>query len=227
MTTLICWMVVAILMLCSSSVQCFQTVSSLSTSSCRALFTCDSTVSSHHHTHLRVTPYSSDSRTRTTTLMMAVEEDDTLLTSKSSSSSTAAETSISLEQVTPPKAAVKCPDCDLCDGSGRSVHIDVYWSVLVVIADCLLLKYKFTIRRLILFLVFSAILMVQFRTSLSLCRPSLLFFRISGGIGAILDWWPIKAYRPCPNFIERGGSYTRSGQGLDEIAFGRDSKFRK
>mmetsp|Transcript_23717 Transcript_23717/g.44069 ORF Transcript_23717/g.44069 Transcript_23717/m.44069 type:complete len:160 (+) Transcript_23717:131-610(+) len=66
-----------------------------------------------------------------------------------------------------PKAPVKCPDCDLCDGSGR----------------------------------------------------------ISGGIGAVLDWWPIKAYRPCPNFIERGGSYTRSGQGLDEIAFGRDSKF--
>lgn len=64
---------------------------------------------------------------------------------------------------------VVCPDCDLCDGSGR----------------------------------------------------------ISGGIGAVLDWWPIKAYRPCPNFIERGGKYARSGQGLDEIAFGRDSKFEK
>jgi hypothetical protein len=62
---------------------------------------------------------------------------------------------------------VTCPDCDLCDGSGR----------------------------------------------------------ISGGIGAVLDWWPIKAYRPCPNFIERGGQYSRSGQGLDEIAFGRDSKY--
>jgi hypothetical protein len=68
----------------------------------------------------------------------------------------------------PPKD-VPCPNCDLCDGSGR----------------------------------------------------------ISGGIGAVLDWWPIKAYRPCPNFIERGGKYNRSGQGLDEIAFGRDSKFQK
>lgn len=68
----------------------------------------------------------------------------------------------------PPKAAVKCPDCDLCDGSGR----------------------------------------------------------ILGGIGTVLDWWPIKAYRPCPNFIERGGRYVRSGQGLDEIAFGRDSTFQ-
>lgn len=67
----------------------------------------------------------------------------------------------------PPPPAVKCPDCDMCDGSGR----------------------------------------------------------ISGGIGAVLDWWPIKAYRPCPNFIERGGFYARSGQGLDEIAFGRDSKY--
>ncbi|KAG7355530.1 hypothetical protein IV203_000216 [Nitzschia inconspicua] len=76
---------------------------------------------------------------------------------------------------TPPKeeeevvVVVPCPDCDLCDGSGR----------------------------------------------------------ISGGVGAVLDWWPIKAYRPCPNFIERGGKYTRSGQGLDEIAFGRDSTFQK
>lgn len=67
----------------------------------------------------------------------------------------------------PPKPAVKCPDCDLCDGSGR----------------------------------------------------------IAGGIGAVLPWIPIKAYRPCPNFIDRGGFYERSGQGLDEIAFGRDSTF--
>jgi len=49
--------------------------------------------------------------------------------------------------------------------------------------------------------------------------------RIEGGIGTILTFWPIKAYRPCPNFIENGGFYTRSGQGLDEIAFGRDSKY--
>jgi len=58
-----------------------------------------------------------------------------------------------------------------------------------------------------------------------LCQNKNKWNRISGGIGAVLDWWPIKAYRPCPNFSERGGSYTRSGQGLDEIAFGRDSKF--
>ncbi|KAL3803998.1 hypothetical protein ACHAWO_001502 [Cyclotella atomus] len=64
------------------------------------------------------------------------------------------------------KEAVRCPDCDLCDGSGR----------------------------------------------------------ILGGIGTVLEWWPIKAYRPCPNFVDRGGKYVRSGQGLDEIAFGRIQK---
>ena len=76
----------------------------------------------------------------------------------------------SVEAIESPRAAdVKCPDCDLCDGSGR----------------------------------------------------------IIGGLGAIelFSWWPIKAYRPCPNFIERGGQYVRSGQGLDEIAFGRDSSY--
>uniref|UniRef100_A0A7R9ZQN7 Uncharacterized protein n=1 Tax=Craspedostauros australis TaxID=1486917 RepID=A0A7R9ZQN7_9STRA len=67
----------------------------------------------------------------------------------------------------PPPVAVKCADCDLCDGSGR----------------------------------------------------------ILGGIGVIFPWWPIKAYRPCPNFIEKGGLYQRSGQALDEIAFGRDTKY--
>ena len=49
--------------------------------------------------------------------------------------------------------------------------------------------------------------------------------RILGGIATVLTFWPIKAYRPCPNFIERGGRYVRSGQGLDEIAFGRDSTY--
>lgn len=66
-----------------------------------------------------------------------------------------------------PVKEVVCPNCDLCDGSGR----------------------------------------------------------ILGGIGVVLPWWPIKAYRPCPNFIAAGGQYQRSGQGLDEIAFGRDSTF--
>ena len=49
--------------------------------------------------------------------------------------------------------------------------------------------------------------------------------RIEGGIGVILKFWPIKAYRPCPKLIENGGFYQRSGQGLDEIAFGRDSRY--
>jgi len=44
---------------------------------------------------------------------------------------------------------------------------------------------------------------------------------IAGGIGALVPWIPIKAYRPCPNFGNRGGSYQRAGQGLDEIAFGK------
>lgn len=52
-------------------------------------------------------------------------------------------------------------------------------------------------------------------------------FRIEGGIGTVLKFWPIKCFRPCPNFIENGGFYTRAGQGLDEIAFGRDSKYDK
>mmetsp|Transcript_28174 Transcript_28174/g.42625 ORF Transcript_28174/g.42625 Transcript_28174/m.42625 type:complete len:115 (+) Transcript_28174:103-447(+) len=51
--------------------------------------------------------------------------------------------------------------------------------------------------------------------------------RIMGGIGLLLPWWPIKAYRPCPNFIEQGGKYIRTGQPLDEIAFGRDSTYDK
>jgi hypothetical protein len=54
---------------------------------------------------------------------------------------------------------------------------------------------------------------------------SLRLSRILGGIGVIAPWWPIKAYRPCPTFTDRGGIYQRSGQGLDEIAFGRDNSF--
>jgi hypothetical protein len=72
-----------------------------------------------------------------------------------------------VKKKTPAANAVVCPDCDLCDGSGR----------------------------------------------------------IAGGLGAVLPWLPVKAYRPCPNFVDRGGVYQRSGQGLDEIAFGRDSTY--
>lgn len=45
--------------------------------------------------------------------------------------------------------------------------------------------------------------------------------RVAGGMGAVVDWWPIKAYRPCPHLIAARKSYTRKGQSLDEIAFGR------
>jgi len=33
--------------------------------------------------------------------------------------------------------------------------------------------------------------------------------------------WPIKAYRPCPKAAEKGIEYTRKGQGVDEVMFGR------
>ncbi len=45
--------------------------------------------------------------------------------------------------------------------------------------------------------------------------------RILGGLAAIelFAWWPIKAYRPCPECASRGVRYRRSGQTLDEIVF--------
>ncbi|KAK7358508.1 hypothetical protein VNO77_00437 [Canavalia gladiata] len=47
--------------------------------------------------------------------------------------------------------------------------------------------------------------------------------RIQGGIATVpgFGWWPIKAYRPCPAFVESGGRYRRQGQSMDEVAFGR------
>ncbi|CAN6839633.1 unnamed protein product [Brassica oleracea] len=47
--------------------------------------------------------------------------------------------------------------------------------------------------------------------------------RIQGGIATVpgFGWWPIKAYRPCPGFVEAGGRYRRIGQSMDEVAFGR------
>lgn len=45
--------------------------------------------------------------------------------------------------------------------------------------------------------------------------------RIIGGLGAFVQWWPIKAYRPCPDFLKTKKTYQRAGQSLDEIAFGR------
>ncbi|XP_078431700.1 uncharacterized protein LOC144703394 [Wolffia australiana] len=42
--------------------------------------------------------------------------------------------------------------------------------------------------------------------------------RIQGGIATVpgFGWWPIKAYRPCPGFVESGGRYRRRGQSMDE-----------
>lgn len=50
--------------------------------------------------------------------------------------------------------------------------------------------------------------------------------RILGGLGAVpgFSWFPIKAYRPCPAFVEAGGRYKRQGQSLEEVAFGRIGK---
>ena len=50
--------------------------------------------------------------------------------------------------------------------------------------------------------------------------------RIQGGIATVpgFGWWPIKAYRPCPGFLAAGGRYRRSGQSMDEVAFGRGKR---
>ena len=77
-------------------------------------------------------------------------------------------------------------------------------------------------RRVIEWLILTAHSDAHIQSSHSLIT---ILFRILGGIGVVAPWWPIKAYRPCPNFIDRGGVYQRSGQGLDEIAFGRDSSY--
>eukprot|EP01025_Chloroclados_australasicus_P029065 TRINITY_DN28901_c0_g1_i1.p2 TRINITY_DN28901_c0_g1~~TRINITY_DN28901_c0_g1_i1.p2 ORF type:complete len:130 (-),score=10.20 TRINITY_DN28901_c0_g1_i1:355-744(-) len=47
--------------------------------------------------------------------------------------------------------------------------------------------------------------------------------RIAGGLGAIagFEWWPIKAYRPCPELTKSGKSYSRKGQVTDEMLFGK------
>jgi hypothetical protein len=50
--------------------------------------------------------------------------------------------------------------------------------------------------------------------------------RILGGLSSVpgFGWFPIKAYRPCPAFVEAGGRYKRQGQSLEEVAFGRMGK---
>ena len=51
--------------------------------------------------------------------------------------------------------------------------------------------------------------------------PGCVDGRVMGGLAAIdaFAWWPIKAYRPCPQCAASGKRYRRSGQTLDEIAF--------
>ena len=48
--------------------------------------------------------------------------------------------------------------------------------------------------------------------------------RIAGGVGAVLSFWPIKAYRPCPKAEAAGKAYTRKGQITDEMLFGGKGK---
>ena len=50
--------------------------------------------------------------------------------------------------------------------------------------------------------------------------------RAIGGLAAIslFEWWPIKAYRPCPRCAEAGVKYSRTGQSLDEIVFKKNPK---
>ena len=47
--------------------------------------------------------------------------------------------------------------------------------------------------------------------------------RVMGGLASIpgFGWWPIKAYRPCSEYIKAGNVYQRQGQSLDEVAFGK------
>jgi len=48
--------------------------------------------------------------------------------------------------------------------------------------------------------------------------------RLAGGLSTLpgFDWWPIKAYRPCPTCEREGRTYERVGQGLNEVLFGVD-----
>ncbi|KAI4302906.1 hypothetical protein MLD38_038599 [Melastoma candidum] len=50
--------------------------------------------------------------------------------------------------------------------------------------------------------------------------------RIQGGIATVpgFGWWPIKACRPCPGFVESGARYCRRGQSMDEVVSGRSGK---
>ena len=47
-----------------------------------------------------------------------------------------------------------------------------------------------------------------------------------GGVGMVFEWWPIKAWGPCPKAAAAGIPYTRKGQGTDEMLFGGDEMKR-
>ena len=47
--------------------------------------------------------------------------------------------------------------------------------------------------------------------------------RISGGMGAVLPWFPIKVYRPCPSYLAAGYQYKREGQTVDQVLFSEPS----
>jgi hypothetical protein len=42
----------------------------------------------------------------------------------------------------------------------------------------------------------------------------------AGGMGALFEWWPVKAWGPCERASAAGLPYTRKGQGTDEMLFG-------
>eukprot|EP00471_Norrisiella_sphaerica_P001859 CAMPEP_0184478488 /NCGR_PEP_ID=MMETSP0113_2-20130426/499_1 /TAXON_ID=91329 /ORGANISM="Norrisiella sphaerica, Strain BC52" /LENGTH=107 /DNA_ID=CAMNT_0026856297 /DNA_START=453 /DNA_END=776 /DNA_ORIENTATION=- len=42
----------------------------------------------------------------------------------------------------------------------------------------------------------------------------------AGGLSLVFPWWPIKVYRPCPEYLASGGTYSPAGQGVEEILFG-------
>lgn len=62
-------------------------------------------------------------------------------------------------------------------------------------------------------IIFTSIHIISILIKISQIRIHCIEHSIMGGIATVLEWWPIKAYRPCPNFVERGGKYVRSGQG--------------
>lgn len=47
--------------------------------------------------------------------------------------------------------------------------------------------------------------------------------RISGGVGAVLPWFPVKVYRPCPSYLAAGYQYRREGQTMDQVLFSEPS----